>query len=299
MGRREEGLAECKPDSPSAIPRARGIPYLVMDQMPEKMWKRVENWEFRTTRLDRISGKTSMLELERDTGVSAFPEIQFPSNAFAVSCVGADGEPVVLFDLLSILKNAAEFYATADYREKVRSQIVLPVSEGWAMAPFDSHDPGVDWAWRHRYYGIQSDRLRPLEPGMRDVDWDLLRNNALPIVFFGELDFFEDDLHDFGMVRCSVKFRVMTTAFYILFRHFVRLDHHMIWMRDVRIFHKFGETRAESGVEIPHIVVVEQFAKHDITQHESLEWKDVSPDEAFKKAILLSEDKFCVDTTPS
>lgn len=61
-----------------------------------------------------------------------------------------------------------------------------------------------------------------------------------PIVYFGELYLYEDDLGDQGYTMCSVRFRVMNDCFYVLLRYYLRVDEVLVRIFDTRIFHSFN-----------------------------------------------------------
>ena len=63
-----------------------------------------------------------------------------------------------------------------------------------------------------------------------------------PILHFGELYLYEDDLGDQGYCCCSLRFRVMADCFYVLHRYYLRVDQVLVRVFDTRVFHAFGET---------------------------------------------------------
>ena len=62
-----------------------------------------------------------------------------------------------------------------------------------------------------------------------------------PILHFGELYLYEDDLGDQGYCCCSLRFRVMADCFYVLHRYYLRVDQVLVRVFDTRVFHAFGE----------------------------------------------------------
>mmetsp|Transcript_12162 Transcript_12162/g.19557 ORF Transcript_12162/g.19557 Transcript_12162/m.19557 type:complete len:342 (-) Transcript_12162:466-1491(-) len=71
------------------------------------------------------------------------------------------------------------------------------------------------------------------------IDWALLRARD-PILYYDETTFYEDDLHDFGVSHCSAKVRVMPRCWFLLLRHWVRVDRRLLRVWDVRLYHEFG-----------------------------------------------------------
>lgn len=72
------------------------------------------------------------------------------------------------------------------------------------------------------------------------IDYALLKRTDLPILCFADLILFSDDLHDCGESELRLRLRLMPGCFFILLRHFLRVDGVFIRTHDTRIFHKFG-----------------------------------------------------------
>ena len=62
-----------------------------------------------------------------------------------------------------------------------------------------------------------------------------------PILHYGEVVLFEDELGDKGYSKGNVRFRIMSDCFFILLRSYTRVDHVLVRIMDTRIFHKFGD----------------------------------------------------------
>ncbi|CAG2101705.1 unnamed protein product, partial [Medioppia subpectinata] len=60
------------------------------------------------------------------------------------------------------------------------------------------------------------------------------------ILFYDDVDLFEDELADHGVAKCSVKIRVMKQSFFILMRFFLRIDNVLVRMNDTRLYHEVG-----------------------------------------------------------
>lgn len=72
----------------------------------------------------------------------------------------------------------------------------------------------------------------------------LLTDTTQPILYYHEITFYEDDLHDNGIVSLSLKIRIMPTCFFILCRLYVRVDHVLVRCRDTRILHEFCKSNS-------------------------------------------------------
>ncbi len=74
------------------------------------------------------------------------------------------------------------------------------------------------------------------------IDFALLTDQSQPILYFDDINLYEDDMHDNGYVSLRCKLRVMPTCFYILMSLFVRVDHVLLRIKEVRVFCKFSST---------------------------------------------------------
>ena len=72
------------------------------------------------------------------------------------------------------------------------------------------------------------------------IEYDLLRANDVPILFYDEIILYQDDLEDCGEVIFEAKLRVMPHCWFLLSRMFLRIDGVMLRIRDNRFFHRFG-----------------------------------------------------------
>jgi type 2A phosphatase activator TIP41 len=60
-----------------------------------------------------------------------------------------------------------------------------------------------------------------------------------PILFFDEVDLYEDELGDNGMSLLNIRVRVMPARLLLLSRFFLRLDDVIFRVRDTRIYVEF------------------------------------------------------------
>lgn len=294
----QQGKAPALPPPPPTTVSTTAIPFFRVEPLrPDSTRKELHDWSFSTTRLDRITSQAELQGLEERLGIAAFPEIQFPFNTFTAAWGAGEKSIVLAFDAVSILSDAASYYTSAHFKETVEPQMSIPVSEAWASTPFPKHNPGVDWAWRHRFFGIPGAelavRLHPAEEGSDcRINWELLKDRTLPIILFDSFDFMEDDLHDHGMTVCSIKYRVMEQAFFILLRQYVRVDGHALWLRDVRFYHEFSWPQRGKR----SIAVEEQTRLLSLVSGErdalEVDWRSLSIDELAQRASVLATNEF-------
>ena len=60
------------------------------------------------------------------------------------------------------------------------------------------------------------------EPG--GIDRHLLLDQSSPILMYDDVVLFEDFIHDHGVVRMSVKTRIMPRCWFVLLRYWLRVD---------------------------------------------------------------------------
>jgi len=66
-----------------------------------------------------------------------------------------------------------------------------------------------------------------------------------PIMQYGEVVLFEDELGDKGFSKVNVRFRIMENCFFVLHRSYTRVDHVLVRILDTRIFCKFDVADGE------------------------------------------------------
>lgn len=62
-----------------------------------------------------------------------------------------------------------------------------------------------------------------------------------PILNYGEVMLYEDELADRGCSKSYARYRVMNDCWFVLLRQYIRLDKVAVRILDTRIFHKFGD----------------------------------------------------------
>lgn len=75
---------------------------------------------------------------------------------------------------------------------------------------------------------------------MSGIEYELLRANDVPILFYDETVLYQDDLEDCGEIVFEAKLRVMPHCWFLLSRMFLRVDGVLVRIRDNRFFHRFG-----------------------------------------------------------
>jgi len=204
-------------------------------------------WRIESKHDSRIMESAKMEEWEHTLEATGLPEMIFGDNhvAFHHDPSGL----TIAFNCFDALKGALHregeedipvvTYA-ADWRRKDHGLPGL-AADAVATAP----RRGLRWTYQTDYEGTlsyagSSDRTVPAVESEDGVNYEMLKDTSLPILCSDSAVLYEDELHDCGVSRCLVRFRVMPTCFFILLRHWLRVDNVVSRLRDTRFFHEFG-----------------------------------------------------------
>jgi len=123
-----------------------------------------------------------------------------------------------------------------------RKMFKVNIAESWAKRkdgdgkPIPTWREDFDWTFTTFYCGDCSNAFKPTP---RRIDYEHLKQRE-PIVFATEVILYEDDLFDTGVVKLSIKMRVMQSCFFALCRLFLRVDNNFVRIVDARFYHVFG-----------------------------------------------------------
>jgi len=100
-----------------------------------------------------------------------------------------------------------------------------------------------DWTFTSDYTGTIRNENDASDFGKPQTTTDKIDTEMLkkpdPILFYGDIHLFEDELADNGTALFTVKVRVMPQCFFVLMRYWLRIDHVMFRVNDTRLFHEF------------------------------------------------------------
>ncbi len=111
-----------------------------------------------------------------------------------------------------------------------------------------------DWTFSTPYIGTstivqntsetnyQKESLEWIPSTTSMIDLSYLTDTTQPILYYDEINLYEDDMHDNGYVSLRCKVRIMPTCLFLLQTLFVRVDHVLIRVREVRTFCTFEPT---------------------------------------------------------
>lgn len=161
--------------------------------------------------------------------VPHLPEMVFAGNILKVSHAGG----------CALEFNAWDALSTVIVGEM---PLTIACSEAWKSSRkntgfTESHIHPFDWTYNTEYAGsLRGDWV--VEKTAQQIDLEKLKQRET-IHFYQDLILFEDELHDNGIAKLSVKIRVMSSGFFILARFFLRVDNVLVRMNDTRLHHEF------------------------------------------------------------
>lgn len=167
--------------------------------------------------------------------------------------------PGMLFDTSALVLSHAASRLSLSFRAADALRGVGPVDDAikvraakvWDRRAAPDVEIGVlenasDWTFTTRYPGTVArdgggavEFLRGNDGG--GIDYEMLKRTDVPILYFNEVIFFEDELDDNGTASYKVRIRVMPGFFFVLARFFLRVDHVFFRVVDTRYFYKVGE----------------------------------------------------------
>lgn len=77
-----------------------------------------------------------------------------------------------------------------------------------------------------------------------EIDYERLKDTSIPILHYTRVLFYEDEVNDCGQVQVQAQLRVMPFGFFLLLRHYFKLDSQLTpSLTEYRIYHAFDDQR--------------------------------------------------------
>jgi len=148
--------------------------------------------------------------------------------------------------------------SSSDATPKASGTSLVSTIHSAASASASASDFRYDWTYSSPYAGTLVYRNEPsgekkshgptllsgrnlwISTDCSRIDLSLLSDRSQPILYYDDVDLYEDDLHDNGVSHLNVKIRVMPKCLFVLYRLVVRVDYVTVRCRDVRVYHRFG-----------------------------------------------------------
>uniref|UniRef100_A0A3P9I1B8 TIP41-like protein n=1 Tax=Oryzias latipes TaxID=8090 RepID=A0A3P9I1B8_ORYLA len=239
-----------------------------------------------TSAKNHIMKSKDVERLGEEISMPCLPEMLFGDNVLRIQ--HADGYGVE-FNAIDALKRV----------NNMDDAVKVACAQEWQESRADSeHSKEVvkpyDWTYTTDYRGTllgEELQMKVTETSER-IDMEKLKARE-NIMFFDEVLLFEDELHDHGVSKISVKIRVMPTSFFLLMRFFLRVDGVLIRINDTRLYHEAGKdyllrefsTRENKIAELKHVPSgvyadpneIAQYLTLKLTEYEKLELPQTQP----------------------
>ncbi|XP_049864962.1 TIP41-like protein [Pectinophora gossypiella] len=160
----------------------------------------------------------------KELKIPHFPDMVFPKNVLSLS---HNSGAKIVFNPLDALRHVA---STVE-------NIEVSCAEAWQESRPDATKlkKAFDWTFSTDYKGTLTDNI-VIEATNESIDFEILKKKD-QILFYHDLTLFEDELHDHGVSKLSVKIRVMPSYWYVLLRYFLRVDDVLVRSFETRMFH--------------------------------------------------------------
>lgn len=172
----------------------------------------------------------NVCRFERNLPLPSLPDMVFANNLLQITHTSGG----------SIAFNSLEALKCVNDREDI---LQVAHAEAWKEARADCEYARkvvrpFDWTYTTDFRGTLSEGLNVEETTER-IDLQKLKAPE-EIVFYDEIFLYEDELDDNGSTRCVVKVRVMPSGFFVVFRHYLRVDHVIVRVNDTRLYSPAG-----------------------------------------------------------
>ncbi|XP_008481997.1 TIP41-like protein [Diaphorina citri] len=178
---------------------------------------------------DKSNSECDFCRYSTKLKIPHLPEMVFAGNILKLSHAGGCSLEFNAFDALSSV---------------IVGEMPLQIacSEAWKSSRrstgfTESHIHPFDWTYSTDYAGTLVGDWA-IEKTSLQIDLEKLKQRE-KIHFYQDLILYEDELHDNGIAKCSVKIRVMSSGFFILLRFFLRVDDVLVRMNDTRLYHEY------------------------------------------------------------
>ncbi|XP_047989587.1 TIP41-like protein [Leguminivora glycinivorella] len=160
----------------------------------------------------------------KELEIPHFPDMVFPKNILSLTHKNGAAINFNPLDALKLVSSTTE-------------AIEVSCAEAWQGARPDATKKKrpFDWTFSTDYKGTLTDNIT-VEPTDENINYELLKQKD-QILYYHDLTLFEDELHDHGISKLSVKIRVMPTYWFVLLRYFLRVDDVMVRSHETRMFH--------------------------------------------------------------
>ncbi|KAM7543212.1 hypothetical protein Aperf_G00000015202 [Anoplocephala perfoliata] len=193
---------------------------------------KIGSWFVKTTQshiLNSVGVEREMFESE--LGLASTPEMIWAYNQVTLTL--NDGENMAKFEF-----NALDALKRVD---KNKVYFKIPAAEHWKNSQTEKFTDAkpFDWTFSTAYDGTLVGNWT-VQNTNEGLDQAFIRSRD-PILLYGSIDLFEDELGDNGISMLNVKIRVMSSGFFVLQRFFLRIDGCLLRVWDTRLQWRLGD----------------------------------------------------------
>jgi hypothetical protein len=179
--------------------------------------------EFKGWKFEHFSeGKLASESFKDSFSKLKFPTMSFPDNFIRISLGSQFFLNINCINLLSTVGES--------------SSHCIPASVFWKKEQERLHTMKYDWAFEPRF----EDLFSKFVPSEDQIDYKKLTDTSLPILYYAQVLFIEDELDDNGLVQIEAKLRVMDFGFFLILNHSLRIDReNSTFEKCYRLYHEF------------------------------------------------------------
>ncbi len=187
------------------------------------------------------------------------PEILFPSSMLKIE---GGNFPTISFTTKEALR-FSKFSEVDAFPIATLAPLQVKDAETWRKSRTDTPKLEIahDWTYSTSYQGTLTGTSKGAAVTENFMPYDLLKDEKIPIVHFGSVTFWEDELHDNGGCELCAKFRVTEIYFFVLFEYRLSLVGVAERKIQTRLFHVFGTNeilREVKCLEDSDVVICQQ-----------------------------------------
>jgi type 2A phosphatase activator TIP41 len=195
--------------------------------------------EATTAHLEQLAQPAGLRRRRRLT----LPEVCFAHAAVAIQLPTGTLLSWTVQEALEEWSRAHQHIGMGSYEHRSRGVQVLKSADAdlWKskITTATACDFHYDWTFCTPFCGhVSAGQWIPMAAS--GIQVELLKDTTQPILYFDEIELYQDDLHDNGVVNFRIKLRVMPTCIYVLARCWLRVDGVVLTSRETRIFVDFG-----------------------------------------------------------
>uniref|UniRef100_A0A0N5CHQ0 TIP41-like protein n=1 Tax=Strongyloides papillosus TaxID=174720 RepID=A0A0N5CHQ0_STREA len=170
----------------------------------------------------------NLCKYTKELDLAHLPEIVFANNELQIESNDGNYINFNTFDSIKMIDNSKY----PDFK--------VSMSDAWVATRKQYKDLKIsgkpfDWSYTTFYKGTVSENATVVET-TEEIDIEKLKRRD-PILEYDTFLLYEDELHDNGLSKLEIKYRIMEECFLVLQRFFLRVDDVIVRVIDTRLYH--------------------------------------------------------------